>query len=864
MPYMKFVPAWIKDCGSRRLARRRRLTRRTPTTGYALPARRNRPAKAALLLCASLLATAPLQAQQMTISQALLSATWPSSWVACPGALQRDYGVFHFRKTFRINIRPEHYIIHVSADNRYRLFVNGVPVCSGPARGDLYHWYYETVDIAQYLQAGENTIAALVWNMGVYAPVAQISDRTAFVLQGDGERETAVNSNKSWKVIQDSAYSPCSTDNNIRLKAYMVTGPGDEINGTFYPWGWEQPGYNDSAWQQASEIGSPQPEGSGSDNLWTLVPRNIPLMEDSMQRIAEARRVEWLPGENVQSVNAFLKGKHPLRIPANSKVCLLLDQTYNTVAYPELIVSGGRNASIRLSYAEALQKLGQKGNRNDIEGKTLIGNYDIFQPDGGVYRIFRPLWFRTYRYLQVDITTGADPVVIDDLYGMYTGYPFVRQASFASNDTSLTSIWDIGWRTARLCAGETYLDCPYYEQLQYEADSRIQGLISLCVAGDDRLLRKAILDFYHSRVPEGLTQGRYPSNRLQVIPPFSLFWVSLVYDYWMYRKDDAFVSQFLTAIRGVLDWYAAHVDRKTGMLGPMPWWNFVDWVDSFGGGVPDGANYGHSSIITLQYVYTLRQAARLFDYYGRRDEAQAYGREADTLGRQTYQQCFDQKKGEMANTPAKTSFSQHAGIMAILSGALPPDEPDEPGKPGKPGKSGTPGKLGTPGQPRQPRAAQRVMNKLLTDTTLEQATLYYRFYLNQAMKQAGMGDLYYSQLTPWRNMLKTGLTTFAEKADPARSDCHAWSASPIYDFLSTICGISPDAPGFSRVLIEPALGGLQEVSASMPHPDGLITVHFKRVNQKLEGQITLPPKLTGRFVYAGKEILLHEGTQTIK
>jgi alpha-L-rhamnosidase len=77
----------------------------------------------------------------------------------------------------------------------------------------------------------------------------------------------------------------------------------------------------------------------------------------------------------------------------------------------------------------------------------------------------------------------------------------------------LQQIWDIGWRTAQLCAGETYFDCPYYEQLQYEGDTRIQSLISLYVTGDDRLMRKAILDFYHSRVPEGLTQGRYPKQQ---------------------------------------------------------------------------------------------------------------------------------------------------------------------------------------------------------------------------------------------------------------------------------------------------------------------------------------------------------------
>lgn len=114
-------------------------------------------------------------------------------------------------------------------------------------------------------------------------------------------------------------------------------------------------------------------------------------------------------------------------------------------------------------------------------------------------------------------------------------------------------------------------------------------MISLYVTGDDRLMRKALLDFYHSRVPEGLTQGRYPSNRLQVIPPFSLFWVSMIYDYWMHRQDETFIKQFLVGVQGVLDWYEKNIDQQKQMLGPMKWWNFTDWNTSFPNGTPDGA-----------------------------------------------------------------------------------------------------------------------------------------------------------------------------------------------------------------------------------------------------------------------------------
>ena len=243
---------------------------------------------------------------QTAINPNLLKGSWRASWVTCPNVPQRDYGVYHFRKNFSIDSLPQQFIVHVSADNRYRLFVNGIAVCSGPARGDLYNWYFESINIASYLRIGANTIAAMVWNMGVHAPVAQISNQTAFVLQGDGDKEKIINTDKTWKVLRDSSYTPCSLDNGARVKSYMVVGPGDQVDATKYPWGWEQPAYNDGRWEQALAIGNPVNVGYGSDNLWSLQPRNIPLMFEKMQRIPSVRRTEGM-----EIGNDFLAGNKP-------------------------------------------------------------------------------------------------------------------------------------------------------------------------------------------------------------------------------------------------------------------------------------------------------------------------------------------------------------------------------------------------------------------------------------------------------------------------------------------------------------------------------------------------------------------------
>ena len=241
----------------------------------------------ALLL---LIVTSKVTAQEKIINPQLLKGSWPSSWITCPGVAQREYGIYHFRKKINLKTKPSTFVVHVTADNRYRLFVNGKAVCYGPARGDLYNWYFETVDIAAWLTAGENVIAALVWNMGTDAPVAQVSNQTGFVMQGNTDAEKMVNTDGSWKVLQNKSYTACSKDNGARLQTYMVIGPGDEVDGIDYPWGWQLADYNDAEWKNAATITNPVIAGYGTDNLWTLMPRNIPLMEESLQRIPVAKR----------------------------------------------------------------------------------------------------------------------------------------------------------------------------------------------------------------------------------------------------------------------------------------------------------------------------------------------------------------------------------------------------------------------------------------------------------------------------------------------------------------------------------------------------------------------------------------------
>ncbi len=770
------------------------------------------------------------------INPEILTNHWKAQWITHPTESVLDYGVFHFRKSFELEVVPSEFIIHVSADNRYRLFVNGKPVCFGPARGDPGHWFYESIDIAPFLKSGRNLLAAVVWNFGEDKPWAQFSLKTALIVQGNSVQEQIANTDATWKVVKNEAYSSASADAKETLGQFIVVGPCDRLDAAKYPWNWETETLDDQKWSDAKIIDVGHPRGVGTDINWVLTPRRIPQMEQKEQRFANIRRTS-----GITVPVGFLQGKAKWTIPANQKVTVLFDQGNLTTGYPELMVSKGKDSRIKLIYSEALfDAKGNKGNRNDIEGKQIKGYADIFLPDGGINRLFRPLWFRTWKYLQLEIETKNEALQIDDFKSEFTAYPLLENAVFETDQAITKQIWNTGWRTARLCANETYYDCPYYEQLQYVGDTRIQALISMYVSGDDRLVRNALMQYDESRFSEGLTQSRYPSASPQVIPPFSLYWVDMVHDYWTLRDDPEFVQSFLPGIDQVLNWFINRIDSKTGLLGKVEFWNFVDWADEWPwinenriGGVPTGGRMdGQSSILTMQLAYAVQRAAELNDFFDQPVQAEKYKQLAQYLNKAVAENCWDASGNYLADTPDKKEFSMHAQIFGVLTNTIPENE--------------------------QKAMVERIMN----DPKLIQPTLYFRFYLTQALKQTGLADRYLATLGPWKEMLKNGLSTFAEKQDPTRSDCHAWSASPNYDFLATVAGIRPASPGFKTIRMEPALGDLKFIKGQMPHPSGMIVFDLKRNGTNgIQGEVTLPAGISGTFSWYGNTVQLNGITE---
>lgn len=768
--------------------------------------------------------------EQEHIAPEFLKGQWKAQWIGVPECDLSDFGVYHFRKTINLEQVPAKFIVHVSADNRYKLFVNDSLVALGPCRGDVSNWNYETIDLAPFLREGRNILASVVWFLEPKdAPVAQVSfGKAGFLMQGNSKTEAVVNTDKSWKCIRNTAYGKCSTG---RVRGYYAAGATELIQTGQYPHGWAKADFDDSQWKQALEAGRAAAKGTMNYSERLLVPRSLPALEMTTERLKSVRKTE-----GIKKTGDFLKKPTALQIPAHTKAVLLLDQGYETTGYPHLSWTGGKEAKLTLTYAETLFTRNEKGHeaplgdRNEVDNRVIFGYEDCIVADGNDF-CFIPLWWRTWRYIQLTVETKEEPLTLTDMYGTFSAYPFKRVSQFAATgDDDLNKMLEVGWRTARLCAHETYMDCPYYEQLQYFGDTRIQTMVTMYNTNDMAMVRQALEMGRMSMVADGLTYSRYPHNVPQMISSYSLSWTGMIYDYWMYRGDDAYVRTLLPQTRSIMSWYEQYL-REDGSLDRIPYWYFCDWASNFGGGEPIREEKGNSAYQDLAYLMALDEAAKMEEALGLSSIAQHYKELAARIRKDFHKKYWNEGRKMFADTYDHRNFSQHTNIMAILTDIVTDTE------------------------------ATALCERILAEKDITQTTIYFKYYLFLAMKHCGLANRYLDELGVWRQQLKENMTTWAEMPEPTRSDCHAWGAAPNIELFRIVLGIDTDAPRFGKVRITPALGKLTKASGTIPHPAGFIRVDYKLDKKgRLDALVELPAGISGTFVWDGKEYPLQAGT----
>lgn len=743
----------------------------------------------------------------------------------------REPVLLRFRKTFEATAAPV--TLHVSADERYELFLDGKRIARGPDRSDVEHWSYATYELT--VAPGTHRLEALAWSLGPYAPVAQLSWRGGFILKADDKYDASLTTGKAaWEVAR---LTGCDFTPGIIFTGAQITarecGPQ-----------WQEGDY-----VPAVVVRGPVPNAPFGESVagWKLFPSTLPDQIDRELNVGRVMAVgqgtlgkdDLVTAQHAGSADlpkwqSLIDGRESLVIPANTEQFVLWDLGDYYCAYPLCEVSGGRDAKISWGWAESLYlpKSEAKGQRDGFIGKTFRGMTDTFLPGGGAWRKFSTLWWRAGRWCLLSIKTGAEPLTLHSVTLDESRYPYENESRFDAGDDSLHGIIPLAVRGIQMCSHETYMDCPYYEQLMYDGDTRLELLTTDVMTRDDRLVKRAIELFDHSRRNWGFVNERFPSYLPQHSPTFSLIWALMLHDYAWWRNDPAFVKARAIGLRSMLEHFEPYVNED-GLLADLPGWPFMDWVPEWGiGNAPDGAK-GVSSVNNLLYVLALRQSAEVEDSLGEPLLAQRLREKATRTAAAVRSKFWVESRGLMADNLAHTEFSEHGQCLALLSDTLTGDE------------------------------ARRCFDQLLAAKDLKRATIYFSFYLLETWQKFGRGDLIVARMDFWKDLVKQGLKTPVEMPGDTRSDCHAWGSHPLFHLHASVAGIRPASAGFRTVRIAPQPGPLPKLATRTPHPDGFVSVELNFKDGDCRGTVDLPVGITGIFVWGSKELALKGGVNKI-
>lgn len=714
------------------------------------------------------------------------------------------------RKKVTLDQIPTTAPAQITADSRYRLYINGVSVCQGPCKGDDKIWYYEEVDLAPYLRMGENTLAAIVLR---YPQNHELGNHAVWRMAKPGfylkSELPELSTGDNWKARLLTTVQLHKANPFFEPLFISETAAGDAETA-----GWYRPEYDDAGWQPAYEYG--QREMSRSIPPRFMEKRPIPLLYETPRQFAETFCIR----QSVLDKNAWdgMLAGGSLEIPAHHRELVEISAGELTTGYLRLLLAGGAGAKIDIVCSESygqvvpsetgiafLDKVTKK-DRCDCQNGVLVHTMTDSYTAAGYGTAqkpeeYEPFWFRTFRFIRLEIETADAPLTLLGFSYRETGYPLQPVTQVTTSDESLNAIWEISLRTLRRCMHETYEDCPFFEQLQYAMDSRSEILFTYNVAADDRMSRRTMDDFFRSQRADGLINCCYPSYGPNVIPGFSIYYILMIYDHMMYFGDKELVRKYLPAVDRILQFYNSFLGEN-GLVQPTSdggmgkrYWSFVDWAPEWEAGVPGAIQKGPATFESLIYCLGLQYAAKLAEFLGFNELANEYLTRSETLKDNIRSLCSD-PDGMLRDGPDVQEYSQQVQVFAILTGVLEGE-----------------------------KAREILLRTLHSD--MAKCTVAMAYYLCRALEMTGLYQYMDMVWDIWRKMIENHMTTCVESpGETARSDCHAWSALILHELPAVTLGVRPAAPGYAAVRIKPVPGYLTHAEGTVLTPRGEIEVSW--------------------------------------
>ncbi len=605
----------------------------------------------------------------------------PNEKIGCPYiVLYRNEFVLENGESFQMRF---------SADERCQIFIDGQRVADGPERGDIHHWHYREISITS--QPGRHTVVSRVVCFG--KKITAHGQQS--IAHGFAAESAQLKNNWQWQKVEGCSY--------LQPKPDWGAYPRHETD-LSYNWN----GLN------------------GDGGMWKDV--------EPLQDMRELHAPELPP--------MLYEPEHGYRVQKKDGKMLVVFDEYVCV-WSEFVFSG--KGHVRLRWAETLYEDNdadpyRKGNRRERDGKVMRSEGSLLQLPGGRQCRWVDSWWKAGMFLEITLDGDA---ALEEMNFYRTGYPYRIDRPPQSDDPKEQHLLDMSLRTLQACSHETHMDCPYYEQMMYVGDTRIQILCAYTLTDERRLARKALRMMARSQREDGMISSRWPSKQDQTICSFALIYVLTLHDYWQWNDDAEFMRELLPVAQNIITHFCQRQDEH-GLV-TVEGWNFIDWVDGWQDGTPPNAGQSGCSLNWF-FVLALNAFAELEESVGSVEQACVYRQQAQETQAGINRVYLNPSTGLYTEDREQTYSSEHAQVLSMIATGNTEDK----------------------------------IVDALRQSELPECGLYFSFYYLYACRKCGLGDLFTRRLKVVAKLADEGLSTFPENERNPRSDCHAWSAYYLY------------------------------------------------------------------------------------
>ncbi len=725
-------------------------------------------------------------------------------------------GYAQFRKEFTLKAAISGRCpLFITADQSYRLFINGNSVARGPARGFQATWPYDKIDVSSYLVRGRNVIAIRAYHPG-FSNFQYLSQGFAGLLVAARWGKVTVMSDATWKANRQKSTRRDTVPSSMQLFPQEHIDLREEGD-------WISPDFDDKAW------GTPRERFWDSAPWFALEPRAIPLLQEKTMSpnalLGIAEGVSAAGYRDARDVVALRFRENRSHRPALSSFDPLTVKAMREGRFRSYLFDFGKTVVGSLIFTvegAAGEEIIDTLLTETIDAPTLtpdlviptycriaFGDRLIVRKGTTLHPFYHHYGFR---YLMVTVRNAPKDFQIQ--VGLnWIGYPLKRKGAFVCSDPDLNRIWETCAWTQQCCSLDAYVDTPWREQAQWWGDARVQAWNTFYLDGDTRLFRRGIAQIANQTTPDGVTYGHAPTMAHEcILPDFTLIWFLTLWDYYWQTGSTEPLEAHHGTIQRALDYFRHHADSDSGLISYDPrFWLFLDWTDLFKDGIP--------TVYNLWLLIALEKLAALYTISGRKREAKPLQAWAKKL-RRSLGHLVD-KDGLICDgidrsgkgVTSKSIHSQTLALMANLSGL------------------------------NYHAVVEKLMLPFIREEIKPQAypSAYWITYVFSALTQLG----YASAVIPfikkyWLPMADHGTTW--ENFQPRRGDeshSHAWSAHPLYHLIQIIGGIAQTKPAWREISFRPTFYG-ESCRTIVPTPQGKVISKWRKKNKLILVDLKIP------------------------